>query len=348
MKSNDFEAYLNDEEQHDTQIWVDDLSDKFGDVNLLYQFINSTKISGLNVNPGNLLKLINSNESYKNKLLALKVKEIGFEDRYDRLFISDLQKACDSFLPLYKSSKAEQGYVSFYISPRLSHYQNAIVMRAKKIWRAVNRPNLLITIPATPNGIEAIQKLTQAGINTHATLIFSFKQLASYFYAYIKGLFNRNLQHMPLNQIHSVASIPLQILDDRLNSALPEHLQNTGAINFAKGAYLIHYDLFNDRTFNFLKEVGAKPANLMFLGNLFHFKQLKGKGFSVCISQQELKGLDAALETAKPLTDNIYESYQAFEEINKHIKLQVESGELLENQINNLVASFNEIIKKTR
>ncbi len=114
--------------------------------------------------------------------------EIDVSALYEKLAIEDIRMAADVLRPVYDSTDGADGFVSLEVSPHLSALTESTISEAKRLWKLVDRPNLMIKVPATPEGIPAIEALIAQGINVNATLIFSVTQYESVAYAYIRGL----------------------------------------------------------------------------------------------------------------------------------------------------------------
>src|SRR5205823_8797029 len=126
---------------------------------------------------------------------------------YETLAIEDVQAACDVLRPLFDKLNGADGFVSLEVSPYIARDTRASLAEAKRFWKAVDRPNLFIKIPANPEGIPAIREATAAGISINITLIFSVKVYENVIDAYLSGLEERVARGEPVKQIHSVASL---------------------------------------------------------------------------------------------------------------------------------------------
>ena len=218
------------------QIWLDNLSRSLVSSGELAEQLNSG-ISGVTSNPFIFYHSIKSDPLYAEDVAWLKTQEMSKKERYEQLAVVDIQAACDVFLPLYHESKMDKGYVSLEVAPELAHNVEGTVAEAKKLWEAVNRPNLMIKVPATPAGIIAVTDLISLGINVNVTLIFSRTTALHILEAYTAGLDLRHKAGTYINDIRLVASFFMSRIDSALDNQLPPQLKGKSAIAVAKAAY---------------------------------------------------------------------------------------------------------------
>jgi transaldolase len=136
------------------------------------------------------------------------------------LAVADVQAACDAFLPLYRESQGADGYVSLEVSPQLARQAEATVQEAKRLWEAVGRPNAMIKIPGTAEGLAAIMQSIEAGINVNVTLLFSVERYAQVIEAFLGGLERRMDRGLPVRSIASVASFFVSRVDGKIDPLL--------------------------------------------------------------------------------------------------------------------------------
>ena len=181
--------------------------------------------------------------------------------------IEDIGNAADVFLPVFEKTGGADGYVSLEVSPLLAKDTRETVKEAKRLFVALGRPNVMIKIPATPEGIPAIQKAIATGININVTLIFSNDVYAQVIEAYIKGLEERSSQGLPIGHIASVASFFVSRIDTQADKQLEakvkddpslEPLLGKIAIANAKVAYQLFKEAFTSERFQKLRDKGAR------------------------------------------------------------------------------------------
>jgi len=148
------------------------------------------------------------------------------EEIYQALTVEDVQRATDLFRPLYDRLDGADGYVSLEVSPHLARNTEGTVAEARRLWAAVDRPNLLIKVPGTPEGLPAIQQLISEGIKVNVTLLFGVPRYAEVAAAYLTGLEIRLEQGKSIKHVASVASFFLSRIDVLIDSLLEEKMEN--------------------------------------------------------------------------------------------------------------------------
>ncbi len=219
------------------QVWLDSISRKLVESGELARLVAEDGVSGVTSNPAIFQQAFAKDPAYIAAKAALPVELADPEMRFETLAIPDIQAACDALAPLYDASRGDKGFVSFEVSPRLSHDADGTVTAAKRLWAAIDRPNAMIKIPATEAGLVAIRAAIAAGINVNVTLMFSLAHVASVAHAYLEGLRDRVRAGLPVRQIRSVASVFISRVDSKLDPKLPEALQGKVAIASARAAY---------------------------------------------------------------------------------------------------------------
>lgn len=220
------------------QIWLDNLSRQLLESGELADWIAKDAVAGVTSNPAIFYNAIRSDAAYQAAIAAMKDAAVDAEKRFEMLVLPDIQRACDLFQPLYAQSQGAAGFVSFEVSPSLADDAAGTFAAAQRLWAEINRPNAMIKIPATTAGLTAIADAIAAGINVNVTLIFSSGQLADVQAAYQRGIERRFAAGLPVDRIHSVASVFISRLDSLLDPKLPAELQGKTAIAMARQAYI--------------------------------------------------------------------------------------------------------------
>ncbi|TAL18583.1 transaldolase [bacterium] len=188
-------------------------------------------------------------------------------DLYEALVFEDIRMAADALLPVFRASNEVDGFVCLEENPALAHDRDKTVAEAKRLFKAVGRPNVLIKVPGTPEGIEAFRTLTAEGVNINVTLIFSLAQYEAVANAYVEGLQKRQYKGGDLRKSSSVASLFVSRLDtamDReLENARRTDLRGKFAIDSARLAYKSFQDIFTTPHCEKLGEVGAHYQRLL-------------------------------------------------------------------------------------
>ena len=239
-------------------IWYDNIQRKLLENGELAAMIERGEIRGVTSNPSIFQNAIAKSNAYDDVLKPLLVEGWDAETIFWELAIKDIQDACDLFTPLYKETEGRDGYVSLEVSPMLANDAAGTTAQAKELWERVNRPNLMIKIPATKAGLSAIRETIAAGINVNVTLIFSVERYREVMDAYLSGLEDRILAEQrddAIENIHSVASFFISRLDSLIDKQLPTDspLRGKIAIANAKVAYQAFQEVFSTPRFTKLQ-----------------------------------------------------------------------------------------------
>ena len=202
-------------------VWLDDLSRAKltgADAHSLPPRIKNSGVVGVTTNPAIFKSAISDATEYASDIAALKGKSV--EEVITKLTTDDVRQACDLFADIYRTSNGVDGRVSIEVDPRSAHDTVATVTEGKALWQIVDRPNLLIKVPATMAGLPAITELIGAGISVNVTLIFSIERYVQVIEAFIAGIEVAAKNGADLTQIHSVASFFISRLDTAIDPLL--------------------------------------------------------------------------------------------------------------------------------
>ncbi|MBN2257454.1 MAG: bifunctional transaldolase/phosoglucose isomerase [Anaerolineaceae bacterium] len=251
-------------------IWYDNIERRLLEDGSLANLIARGDIRGVTSNPSIFNKAILSSSDYDQALQPMAWAGWSPERIFFQLAIDDIRRTADLFLPLYQNSRGGDGYVSLEVNPNLAHDTRGTVTQAKKLWAQVNRPNLMIKIPATKEGIPAVQECIAAGLNINITLIFALKRYQAVLDAYLAGLEMRLRKGERIDQIASVASFFISRVDTKVDQRLVEmakkpELKARSEALLGKAAIAnarVAYDLFKRHCdtphFILLKNEGAR------------------------------------------------------------------------------------------
>ena len=250
-------------------VWLDNISRTLISSGELKSLVAEDGVRGITSNPTIFQKAISKGESYDSQIIKVISENPLFEilDVYEMLAVKDIQDAADTLLPVYKESKGIDGYVSIEVSPLLAYQTQETIDDARKLFAMVNRPNVMIKIPATKEGMPAITQMISEGVNVNVTLIFSPTVYLDVVEAYIKGLEIRAAEGKDISNIASVASFFISRIDTAIDKLLDEK-KNTSykgkiAIANAKLVYKKALELFSSNRFKALEAKGAKPQRLL-------------------------------------------------------------------------------------
>lgn len=260
-------------------LWYDNIERKLLDDGTLEEMIQQGKIRGITSNPSIFNKAISNSTDYDDQIKDLTEKGLSREAIFEKLSVADIQQAADLFADLYERTEGRDGFVSLEVSPFLAHQTQETIEEAKKLWHLVNRPNLMVKIPATRAGLPAITECISAGLNINVTLIFSLQRYQEVIDAYLAGLELRSAAGLPLDRSASVASFFISRIDSKVDGKLKVLLEGKspadgdklrsllGKAGLASGklAYQIFLDNFerSGQRFRKLEQLGARPQRTL-------------------------------------------------------------------------------------
>jgi len=251
-------------------IWLDNLSRTLLQENTLKDLIQQDGISGVTSNPSIFYKAVSESPYYREELETLKTLSLDENARYERLAIPDIQAACDLLRPVFAQSEGEDGYVSLEVSPLLAYDEEQTISEAHRLAGLVGRDNLLIKVPATPEGIRAFERLIGDGVNVNVTLMFSLRHVENVAHGYLRGLRQWVSKGNSPRRIKAVASVFLSRVDtlvdkrlEALGSPQALALRGQAAVSMAKLAYQRYLRVFRSEGFNEMRDAGGRPQYLL-------------------------------------------------------------------------------------
>lgn len=257
-------------------VWLDYLGRGALNSGQLRQLIEQDGVSGVTSNPAIFEKAIGESHDYDAAIQALARQNKSVEEIYQALTVEDIQAAADLFRPTYDRTEGDDGYVSLEVSPHLARDTQGTVAEARRLWSAVQRPNVFIKVPATQEGLAAIQQLIGERINVNVTLLFGLPRYRQVAEAYLAGLESLAARNKPFPAVVSVASFFLSRIDVLVDPLL-EKIMNQGgpqaevanrlrgqiAIASAKVARQIYQEIFESQRFRNLAGWGARTQQLL-------------------------------------------------------------------------------------
>ena len=227
-------------------------------------------------NPSIFEKAILESHDYDEDVRTLALEGRSAEAIYETISQRDVQSAADEFRPLYDETDGKDGYVSLEVNPHLAHDTTGTLTEGRRLWAALDRPNVFIKVPATAEGVPVIQQLISEGINVNVTLLFGLPRYRQVVEAYIAGIEARAGQGKPLERVASVASFFVSRIDALVDPLLDEIIARGGkeadlarklhgqlAIASAKAAYQIFKEIFGRDRFKKLANQGARIQRLL-------------------------------------------------------------------------------------
>jgi transaldolase len=236
------------------------------------KMLDEDGIVGVTANPTIFEKSISAGNAYDQQITELVKEGKSSNEIYEAVVISDIRTVADLLRPIYDNTEGKDGYVSLEVSPELAHDTQGTINEAERFWKLVDRPNLMIKIPATPEGIPAIYETLRKGINVNITLIFSLNNYRDVADAYLRALEDRNGEGEDISTLASVASFFVsrvdtlvdKLLDDKIKATSDtaeqqklKGLQGKAAIANARLVYQDFKRIFSTPRFESLKHAGA-------------------------------------------------------------------------------------------
>ena len=326
---------LLDLESFGQSVWLDYLRRSALENGEFKQWIDQDGASGVTSNPAIFEKAIAGSHDYDNAIRILVDEGKSNAEIYQALTIDDIQHAADLFRPTYDRLDGGDGFVSLEVSPKLAHNTSETIKEARLLWTGVNRPNLFIKVPATKEGLPAIQTLIGEGINVNVTLLFGLPRYREVAEAYLAGMEKLAASGKPLSKVASVASFFLSRIDvlidpmlDKLKTAegaangIVAGLQGQVAIASAKVAYQMYQEIFSSDRYRKLVRKGAHTQRLLWAStsnknpaykDLKYVEPLIGRD---TINTMPIETVNAYRDHGQPvrrLEDGIQESYRVME-----------------------------------
>jgi transaldolase/glucose-6-phosphate isomerase len=255
-----------------------DLAQKIGTLpagvtSTLGQKVGGDDLRGVTSNPTIFEKAITGSTDYDEAMRKLVAEGKDVSEIYEALVIDDIQRAADLFKSVYERTEKLDGYVSLEVSPLLAHDTEKTIAEAKRLWATLNRPNVMIKIPATPEGVPAIRECIASGININVTMIFAIENYEEVAEAYVSGLERRAAAGQPVDHIASVASVFVSRIDTAVDNQLEFRIRRSeddaekaklgsllgkAAIANAKLQYQRFKEIFSGERFEKLRAKGAR------------------------------------------------------------------------------------------
>lgn len=273
-------------------IWLDYIRRDLITSGQLERLIKEDGVTGITSNPTIFANAIAAGSFYDDSIKSAIAEDPNADPKqvFERIEIEDLRMAADLLRPVYDSTGGADGFVSIEVSPRLAYETEATMDEARRLWSAVNRPNLMVKVPATAEGLPAIENLTAEGLNINITLIFSVSQYARVAQAYQRGI-SRNTKPQ---KVTSVASFFVSRVDTAVDRALEEvgtdealALRGKAAIANADLAYRRFRLMSSGREFDLMRARGVRLQKPLWAST-----STKNKAYSDVLYVEELIGPD--------------------------------------------------------
>ena len=299
-------------------VWYDNIDRSQLTSGQFARMLKEEGIVGVTANPTIFEKSISSGHAYDEQMNQLISGGKNSNDIYDALIVQDITTVADLLRPIYEQTNGKDGYVSLEVSPELAHDTEGTLSEARRFWKMVNRPNLMIKIPATPEGIPAVRQSIIEGINVNITLIFSLQSYRDVAEAYISALESRLTEGKDISHMGSVASFFVSRVDTLVDKRLEDMLKTTSdsaaqqklkalegkaAIANARVVYQEFKKIFYSPRFDKLKEHGAHVQRPLWAST-----STKNPAYRDVLYAEELVGPDTVdtmpLETIENFRDH--------------------------------------------
>jgi transaldolase / glucose-6-phosphate isomerase len=298
--------------------WMDYIRRDLLTTGELNKYIDNDGLRGMTSNPAIFEKAIGGSNLYADILTSPDAKKLTAKGLFDKIAIRDVQDACDIFKPIYLQTNRRDGYVSHEVSPDLANDTKATIEEARRLWKTVNRPNVMIKIPATPEGIPAIRQTLEEGLNINITLLFAqsaYEQVAE---AFLSALEARAAKGQDISHIASVASFFVSRIDSLVDSKIDEKLKTASeapqrslleslrgkiAIANAKLTYKKYQELFGGPRWKALAAKGAQTQRLLWAST-----STKNPKYRDVLYVEELIGADT-VDTIPPATFDAFRDH---------------------------------------
>ncbi|WP_084104109.1 transaldolase [Demequina sp. NBRC 110056] len=245
-------------------IWLDDLSRERLRSGSLAEDVRDRSIVGVTTNPSIFSAAVSGSDQYDAQIGDLAARGVEVDEAVRMITTADVREACDVLRPVYDATDGVDGRVSIEVDPRFARDTEATIAEARQLWWLVDRPNVMIKIPATVEGLPAITQALAQGISVNVTLIFSLQRYAEVVEAFLAGLEAAHAAGHDLSKIHSVASFFVSRVDSEVDKRLEaagvgQELRGTAAIANARLAFEHHEEVLDSSRWKSLAHAGARP-----------------------------------------------------------------------------------------
>jgi len=351
-------------------VWLDYIRRDLLTTGELKRLIENDGLRGMTSNPSIFEKAITGSTLYAETLKGLESrKDLDAAGRYEQLAIKDIQDAADIFRPVYDQSKFRDGYVSLEVSPYLAHKTQETLAEARRLWKTVARPNVMIKVPGTPEGIPAFQQLISEGINVNVTLLFAFDVYVRVAEAYVAGLEQFVKGGGDPSRVASVASFFISRIDTLVDGEIEAKIKTTtnpadvaalknllGKVAIANGklTYQRYKQIFSGPKWDALAAKGAQTQRVLWAStstknpaysDIYYVEELIGKDTVDTIPPATY---DAFRDHGKPrnsLEENVEAAHQTMQGLEKAgISMKAATDKLTEDGVKQFSSAFDTLL----
>jgi len=341
------------QELHDVgqSIWLDSIDRRMLHDGELDRRISDDALTGMTSNPTIFQKALASSNAYDEQIAESEEKDLSTWELFELLETTDVRDACDHFAAVYSSSRGADGYVSIEVSPGVSGSADATVEEARRLWKTVDRPNVMVKVPGTPEGAIAVRRLIAEGINVNITLLFAIEAHERVIEAYLAGLEDRVKAGKPIDGLASVASFFVSRVDTEIDKRLDamiakadvaekerlKMLKGRAAIANAKLAYRLFRQKFTGPRWEALAKQGARLQRPLWAST-----STKNPEYRDVMYVEELIGPDT-VDTMPPAT---IEAFREHGVVDKTVDRKVAAAEGLLREVEAVGISMKDVTAK--
>ncbi len=340
-------------EIHDAgqSIWLDSIDRRMLHDGELDRRIRDDALTGMTSNPTIFQKALASSNAYDEQIVEAEEQGLTSWQLFELLETTDVRDACDHFAAVYSSTRGADGYVSIEVSPGVSHSADATVEEARRLWKTVDRPNVMVKVPGTPEGAIAVRRLIAEGINVNITLLFAIQAHDRVIEAYMAGLEDRIKARKPIDGLASVASFFVSRVDSEIDKRLDaliaraapaekerlKMLKGRAAIANAKLAYKLFRQRFAGPRWEALASEGARVQRPLWAST-----STKNPEYRDVMYVEDLIGPDT-VDTMPPAT---IEAFRDHGVVDRTVDRKVAAAEGLLKEIEAVGISVKEVTEK--
>ena len=332
-------------------IWLDSIDRRMLQDGELDRRIREDALTGMTSNPTIFQKALASSNAYDDQITEAEDKGLTSWELFELLETTDVRDACDHFAGVYSSTRGGDGYVSIEVSPGVSQSADATVEEARRLWKTVDRPNVMVKVPGTAEGAIAVRRLTSEGINVNITLLFAIEAHERVIEAYLAGLEDRIKAGKPIDGLHSVASFFVSRVDTEVDKRLDaliakadqaeqdrlKLLKGRAAIANAKLAYRLFRQKFAGPRWEALAGKGARLQRPLWAST-----STKNPEYRDVMYVEELIGPDT-VDTMPPAT---IEAFREHGVVDRTVDKKVAAAEGLLREIEAVGISIKDVTAK--